>query len=171
MIEHIQSQWILLGIIYYQTLQHSNTFVIKNWIVYISYNSADSYTIIIIMVRWLHRQQTVRHQVLWSVSVLWKCTSIPTQETRVQSQVESYQKLKKWYLIPPYLTISIIWYESRVKWNNPKKRVMPSSMLQCHSYWKGNLWVALDYCWQLCLFIYLYYSDYFIYIYIYIYMK
>ena len=25
-------------------------------------------------------------------------------ETRVQSQVESYQRLKKWYLMPPCLT-------------------------------------------------------------------
>ena len=30
------------------------------------------------------------------------------QETRVQSQVESYQRLKKWYLMPPCLTLSII---------------------------------------------------------------
>ena len=27
---------------------------------------------------------------------------------RVQSQVESYQRLKKWHLIPPCLTLSII---------------------------------------------------------------
>ena len=33
----------------------------------------------------------------------------------VQSQVESYQRLKKWYLIPPCLTLSIIKYGSRVK--------------------------------------------------------
>ena len=30
------------------------------------------------------------------------------QETRVQSQVESYQRLKKWYLMPPCLTLNII---------------------------------------------------------------
>ena len=34
--------------------------------------------------------------------------------TGVQSQVESYQRLKKWYLVPPCLTPSIIRYESRV---------------------------------------------------------
>ena len=28
-------------------------------------------------------------------------------ETGVQTQVESYQRLKKWYLIPPCLTLSI----------------------------------------------------------------
>ena len=33
------------------------------------------------------------------------------RETWVQSQVESYQRLKKWYLMPPY----IIRYGSRVK--------------------------------------------------------
>ena len=31
-----------------------------------------------------------------------------TRETGVQSQVESYQKLKKWYLMSPCLTLSII---------------------------------------------------------------
>ena len=34
--------------------------------------------------------------------------------TRVQSQIESYQRLKKWYLMPPYLTFSIIRYKLRV---------------------------------------------------------
>ena len=38
------------------------------------------------------------------------------RESRVQSQVESYQRLKKWYFIPPCLTLSIIRYVSRVKW-------------------------------------------------------
>ena len=37
------------------------------------------------------------------------------RETGVQSQVESYQRLKKWYLIPPCLTLSIIRYVSRSK--------------------------------------------------------
>ena len=40
-------------------------------------------------------------------AIVWK--------TGVQSQVESYQRLKKWYLMPPCLTLSIIRYESRVK--------------------------------------------------------
>ena len=31
-----------------------------------------------------------------------------------QSQVKSYQKIKKWYLIPPFLTLSIIRYDSRI---------------------------------------------------------
>ena len=36
-------------------------------------------------------------------------------ETRVQFPVELYQRLKKWYLIPPCLTLSSIRYISRVK--------------------------------------------------------
>ena len=42
----------------------------------------------------------------------------------VQSQVESYQRLKKWYLISPGLTLSIIRYVSRVNWSNPRKGVV-----------------------------------------------
>ena len=48
------------------------------------------------------------------------------RETWVQSQVESYQRLKKkWYLMPPCLTLSIIRYGSRVKWSNPGKELRP----------------------------------------------
>ena len=65
-------------------------------------------------------------------------------ETGVQSQVKSYQRLKKWYLMPPSLTHSIIRYGSRIKWNNPGKGVAPFPTPQCNSYWKGRLWVALD---------------------------
>ena len=43
-----------------------------------------------------------------------KCSPM-VQETWVQSQVESYQKLRKWYFLPPFLTLSIIRYISRVK--------------------------------------------------------
>ena len=55
-------------------------------------------------------------------------------EAEVQSQVESYQRLKKWYLMPPCLTLSIIRYESRVKWHNPGKGVAPSPTPQCNSF-------------------------------------
>ena len=55
-------------------------------------------------------------------------------ETRVQSQVESYQRLKKWYLIPPCLTLSIIRYGSRVKWSNPGNGVVTSPAPQCSNY-------------------------------------
>ena len=66
-------------------------------------------------------------------------------ESGVQFQVKSYQRLKKWYLIPPCLTLSIIRYASRVKWNNPGKGVAPSPTPWCSSYWKESLLVALNY--------------------------
>ena len=67
------------------------------------------------------------------------------QETGVQSQVKSYQKLKKWYLMPPWLTLSIIRWGSRVKWSNPGKGVAPSPTPQCSSYWRRCFRVTLNY--------------------------
>ena len=67
------------------------------------------------------------------------------RETGIQSQVDSYQRLKKWYLMPPCLTFNIIRYGSRVKWSNPGNGVTPSPSPRCRSYWKGSLWVTLDY--------------------------
>ena len=65
---------------------------------------------------------------------LWvECSPIPW-ETGVQSGVESYQRLKKWYLIPPCLILIIIRYISRVKWSNPGKGVAPSPTPWCSSY-------------------------------------
>ena len=78
----------------------------------------------------------------------------------VQFLVGPYQRIKKWYLIPPCLTLSKIRYVSRVKWSNSGKGVAPSPTPQCSSYLKGSLLVALDYGRQL----------YFTYIYIYIYI-
>ena len=62
-----------------------------------------------------------------------------------QSQVKSYQRLRKLYLMPPCLTLSIISYGSRLRWSNPGKGVMASSILRCSSYWKESLQVTLDY--------------------------
>ena len=56
------------------------------------------------------------------------------RETRVQFQVESYQRLKKWYSMPPCLTLSIIRYGSRVKWSNPRNEVALSPTPRCSSY-------------------------------------
>ena len=75
------------------------------------------------------------------------------QEAWVQSQVESYQRLLKWYLIPSCLTLSTIRYGSRVKWRNPGKGVAPFLTPWCSSYRKGRLRVILDYGRQLLLFI------------------
>ena len=57
-----------------------------------------------------------------------------TRGTWVQSQVESYQRLKKWYLIPPCLTHSLIRYESRVKYGPPGKGVESFLTPWCSSY-------------------------------------
>ena len=51
-------------------------------------------------------------------------------ETGVQSQVESYQRLKKRYLIPLCLTNSVI----KDKWSIPEKDVPPSPIPRCSSY-------------------------------------
>ena len=59
-----------------------------------------------------------------------ECSPI-VRETWVRSQVESYQRLKKWYLMPPCITLSIIRYGSRVKWSNPGKGVAPSPTPWC----------------------------------------
>ena len=64
----------------------------------------------------------------------WLECSLLVRETEVQSSVESYQRLKKWYLIAPHLTLSYIRYVSRVKWSNPGKGVAPSPTPRCSSY-------------------------------------
>ena len=75
------------------------------------------------------------------------------RENRVQSQVKSYQRLKKWYLIPLGLTLSITGYRSRVKWYNPVKGVAPSHTPRYSNYWKASLQVTLDYSHQLYLWV------------------
>ena len=79
-------------------------------------------------------------------------------EIWVQSQVESYQRLRKWYLMPPCLTLNIIRYRSRVKWSNLGKGVAPSSTTWRSRYWKVSLRVTLDYGCQLYL-LYCYISN------------
>ena len=71
------------------------------------------------------------------------------RETWVQSQIESYQRLKKWNLTPPCLTLSNIRYGSRVKWSNPWKGVAPSPTPWCSSYRKGSLRAISYYSHQL----------------------
>ena len=60
---------------------------------------------------------------------------------------------KKWYLMPPCLTLSIIRWESRVKWINPRNGVAPLPTLWCNSYWKGSLRVTINQGRQLYLYI------------------
>ena len=71
----------------------------------------------------------------------WVECSLMVWENGVQSLIESYQRLKKWYLICPCLTLSIIRYVSRVKWSNTRKGVVPFPTPRCRSYWKGSLWL------------------------------
>ena len=66
-------------------------------------------------------------------------------ECSSMAQVESYQRLKKWYLMPPCLTLSIIRYRSRVKWINPEEGLAPSPTPLCSSYRKWSLRVTLNY--------------------------
>ena len=83
----------------------------------------------------------------------------------------SIPRLKKWYLMPPYLALSIIRYGSRVKWSNPGKEVAPFSTPWCSSYRKGNLRVTLDYGRQLYLLIYMHTNIYsYVYTYIHTYI-
>ena len=72
----------------------------------------------------------------------------------VQFQVVSYQRLKKWYLMPPCSTLSIVRYESRVKWSNTGNGVAPFPTPWCISYRKGSLRVTLNNSRQLYLYIY-----------------
>ena len=62
-------------------------------------------------------------------------------QTRVQSHTKD---VKKWYSVPPCLTLSIIKYGSRIKWRNPGKGVVTAPTPHCSSYWKWSLWVTLD---------------------------
>ena len=87
------------------------------------------------------------------------------REPWVQSQVESYQRLLKWYLIPPCLTLSIIRYGSRVKWSNPGNGVAPSPTHWCSSYRKGSLRSPSTMVAKFYIYIYIY-----IYIFIFIYI-
>ena len=65
------------------------------------------------------------------------------RETWLQSQVASYQRLLKWYLIPPCLTLSIIGYVSRVKWSNLGKRVAPGVVaIEKGDFWSPSTMVA-----------------------------
>ena len=75
----------------------------------------------------------------------WLECSPMAREIWAQSQIESYQRPKKWYLTISCLTLSIIRYVSRVKWSNPGKGVAPSPTPRCSSYRKGSFRVNLDY--------------------------
>ena len=84
-------------------------------------------------------------KVIYNRTLAWRLECPPmAQKTRVQSQVESYQRLRKWYLMPSCLTLSTVRYGSRMKWSNPRKWVVPTPTLWCSSYRKRSLRVTLD---------------------------
>ena len=53
-------------------------------------------------------------------------------------------KTKKMVLDTSLLTLSIIRYDSRVKWSNPGKGVAPSPKVRCSCYWKESFQVSLN---------------------------
>ena len=69
------------------------------------------------------------------------------QQIKIQSQIMSYKKkffkFKK-IVLDAALTLSIIRYGTRVKWNNPGNEVAPFPTPQCGSYWKGSSQVTPD---------------------------
>ena len=86
--------------------------------------------------------KSILHYIIGSLAKWYECSPM-VREPCVQSQVASYQRLYKWYLIPPCSTLSNIRYVSRVKWSNSEKRVLPCPTRRCSSYWKISLMVAL----------------------------
>ena len=88
------------------------------------------------------------------------CVCVCVHKLGLQSQVKSYQRLKKWYLMLPGSTFSIIRYGSRVKWSNPRKRVEPPPTRRCFTYWKESLRAALDYGPPTYIYIYIYMRTY-----------
>ena len=78
-----------------------------------------------------------------------KISAYFNRETGVQFLVESYQRLKNWYLIPPCFTLNIIIYVPIVKWSNTGKGQAFSSTFRCSSYWKKSFQLSLDYGHQL----------------------
>ena len=66
--------------------------------------------------------QINRYVYIGSLALCIDCLPM-IRETWVQSQVASYQRLLKWYLIPPCLTLSNIRHISKVKWSNPSLRL------------------------------------------------
>ena len=67
------------------------------------------------------------------------------QENRLQSQVESYQRLKKWYLMSPCLTLSILRYRSRKSGAIQEKESCSPLHLSVVAIEKRSLQIAQDY--------------------------
>ena len=85
---------------------------------------------------------------------LWYESTWDWTRPRFQSQVELYQRLKKWYMLPCFI-LSIIRYGWRAKWRYPRKEKAHSPIPRCSSYLNGSFRVAFDYRRQLLLTLYM----------------
>ena len=97
-----------------------------------------------------------KKMIIYIYIYIWESEGGAMLETGVQSSVESYQRLKNWYLLPPCLTLIIIWYGLKIKCSNQGKGLAPFPTPRCSSSWKGSLRVFLNYGRQLYLYIYIY---------------
>ena len=70
----------------------------------------------------------------------WLEFSPKARETLVQSQIDSFQILKKWYLMFPCLTLSIIRYGSTVRGAIQGKEQHPPLHLGVVAIEKGSFW-------------------------------
>ena len=117
--------WI--GVRYYFNLFLASIFI---WTVRVRPNSLSKLAIssLLFYIRPIFFQYSSRE-----LSLGVECSPL-IRETWVQSQIISYKRSLKWYLISPYITLSNIRYVSRVKWSNPGKGVVPSPTSLCRSY-------------------------------------
>ena len=77
------------------------------------------------------------------ILVLGSLKALPiVRETGVQSQVESYQRLKKMVLDAALLNTQHFKVWIKGKEEHPGNGVAPSPTSRCNSYWKGSLWVT-----------------------------
>ena len=94
----------------------------------------------------------LRSSILWNLVgslTEWVECSPMARETGVECQFESYQRFKRWYLMPTCLTLNTTRYELRVKWNNTGKGVALFPTPWYSSKWKRGLRITLDYYRQL----------------------
>ena len=101
------------------------------------------------------------------------CVYIYIRGDQSQSQVESYQRLKKWYLMPPCFTLNIKMYWSMAKWSNPGKGLAPFPTPRCSicniekvAFELPSIMVATINIYIVNIYIYIYIYIYFVYIYI-----
>ena len=88
----------------------------------------DMFLLFISFEREREREREIEREIWWEFYTCVRC-----------------KRHKKWYLMPPCFTLSIIRYRSRVKWSNPGKGDASFPKPQSSSYWKGGFQIPLDY--------------------------